>query len=193
MARTNTNTADADIGGSIALGQVAYGSGADTIQGSALFTIDPGTGVTTLQNLGAGNNGIVISDSNGVLSSQVGSAGGVVQFDSLLGPFVATTLTDSTDISSIGISGRTLYDEAGTEAVEWDSNGLTTINSVIVPGTAGATIEYQGTTAAPATSVLAVPANIDVFGSTAKLLGEPAGWILIETPGGTKKQPYYDL
>lgn len=160
------------IGGSITADAIAIGNGTDTITGLA------------------------------------GAPGNIVRFDTGSLPVISDSLIDASGASSVeffnrilsdgGVASvnwdtRELFDSTGALAGTWSATGIELVKSLKVQGITTATIEFLNNTTSPAVSSLAVPALIDVVGGQNTLLGEPAGWVIVDTPAGAKKMPYYDL
>lgn len=170
--KNQTPSGGGTIGGSIASDEIAIGNGTNTITGLA------------------------------------GAPGNVVRFDTGSLPVISDSLIDGSGASSVeffnrilsdgGVASvnwdtRELFDSTGALAGTWSATGIELVKSLKVQGITTATIEFLNNTTSPAVSSLAVPALIDVVGGQNTLLGEPAGWVIVDTPAGAKKMPYYDL
>jgi fibronectin-binding autotransporter adhesin len=121
------------IGGTIAITQVAYGSGADTIKGEAAFTYTEGTdtlsvGVvaTTGTGVSVGGTG-TITTSNGSISA--GGATGSVSANTTVA--AGTTVTAGTDVISTG--GQVVA--SGTPTGSSTGPGLVVAENSILKGT----------------------------------------------------------
>lgn len=160
------------IGGSISPDQIAIGTGADTITG-----LSGAPGNILRFDIGAVP---VVSDSliDGAGASSV--------------EFFNRILNDGS-VASVNWDTRELFDSAGVLVGTWSATGIELAKSLKVQGITTATIEFLNNTTSPATGSLILPVSIDVVGGQTVFLGEPAGWVIVDTPAGAKKMPYYDL